>query len=83
MFARLGGWLVQDVPLELAVCECCMEVDCTNSRYETCELRLRLQAQIAAQHGDNDEQAESGVRVKGDAVGSDLYRIDPRWLKKR
>jgi hypothetical protein len=63
------GWLVQDAPDELAACECCSEPNCTNERYECCDIRKAIQAQIQAEReAEAAELPKSTTRVVASAV---------------
>ena len=61
LWARVKNELVGDVPSNLAGCEVCREVDCTQSRWRTCSKRLAAEAEWFAEDGAAAPQvAESG-----------------------
>jgi hypothetical protein len=65
LWKRVADGVVQDVPPNLDGCETCRELECTQERWESCELRLAA-AKVAALADSSDDPSASAT-VSGTA----------------
>jgi hypothetical protein len=50
-FRGVSRAIIEEVPPEFDACECCRQLDCPNSRFDTCGPRLRKErARLRAQN---------------------------------